>query len=119
MTTENPAKKSNATGARKPVIEVVLTGTGKTYYACDPNMKANLQCDKNGSTVRVAATISEVDPLDSANFVSLETAAGPANITNFLGGDQAGFSGFEIDITTFVANVTLIINNYTVDETAQ
>lgn len=124
MTTENFAVQKNQLGKRRPVTlitptvkEILLTGTGKTYYAPDPNMRTNVFLKKDGSTAKVSGTNSEVDPVDNATFISLEPNAGPASVDDFFGGDSGGFTGIEIDVTAYVNDLTLIITSYVLDET--
>lgn len=116
MTVENTVQESIKTGKAKEVVEILLTGTGKTYYHTNINMRSNIFLKKNGSTAVVNGTNSSIDPIDGAPYISLED--GGASTDDFLGGDSAGFTGIEVDVQIYSDDLTLIIKNYVVDESA-
>ena len=109
MATENTNIKNKLAGKILTVADVVKTGTGTFYYKCDINWRTHIIVDKQGSTATVKYTNTLNDDIELGVYSADKSSAGDAD---FDGGDSAGISGVEVDITAFVGNVSISIIQY-------
>jgi len=108
----NTVEAIRKTGRWVTIFEGKLTGTGKTYFHPDPLKRVNVFLKKNGSTAVPNGTNSDIDPIDNAPYVAIDENG--ASTDDFFGGDSTGFTGIEIDVSVYAADLDLIIKQYVV-----
>lgn len=89
----------------------ILDGAGATtrYYALRPNARTSIIADKNGMSVVISITNTQLADLENAAVVWGDVSTGTAD---YVAGDSVGLTGIKIVSTPVGANVNYAIKQY-------